>query len=112
MPNEDEMDELDECENKKTVTKCKYFHHDPYMTPNNFDLYFNYTNIPSNIYVDGGHDLLKRLQKTLPLSKVLHLNLETKSSPQNNQINLYTYTRIRYKKKSNGNETTVMKEIR
>ncbi len=108
---EDNQNNLDECgEEKTTVTNCKYFHHDPYMTPNNYDLYFNHLDIPSNIYIDGGSDLLKRLQKTLPLSKILHLNLESINTPQNNQFNLFTYTKIRFEKKTNknNNETIVV----
>ena len=55
--------EYDECGNiKKTVTDCKRFHQDPYWTPNNFDLYFDYNNIPVNIPLESNHDLIRRLK--------------------------------------------------
>ena len=96
------LESVDDCddEQKKIVHKkksnCKLFHHDPYWTPNNYDLYFNYFDIPVNIGVEGSADLHYRLQKTLPLSKVLHLNLETKNVPQNNQINVCEKIKLKW----------------
>ena len=51
--------------------ELKYFRNEPYMTPNNYDISFNTENIPSNIPLENGHNLEKRLQKLMPLSKML-----------------------------------------
>ena len=88
---------LDDCKNQILTNKnCKYFYHEPYMTPNNYDIYFNQASIPANVIKESPQDLLKRLQRTMPLTKILHLNLETEQNPQFNQINLYTKTKIKF----------------
>lgn len=56
---------------------CKYFRHEPYMTPNNFDIYINFDEIPANIKRESVPNLIRRLQKLMPLSKKLHVNLNT-----------------------------------
>lgn len=91
----------DECGNKLRLFKCKYFHNDPNMTPNNYDLYLDYNSIPINIKLESKHDLYNQLKKYLPLSKRIHLNLETRSVPKNNIFNIDTRTRISYLKKGN-----------
>ena len=44
---------------------CKHFRHEPYMTPNNYDLYFNPAEIPANIKRENVPNLIKRLQKRI-----------------------------------------------
>lgn len=88
---------LDECGNMLLVDKsCKYFLHEPYMTPNNFDLYFNYASIPSNIITESPSDLRRRLQRCLPLTKILHLNMEKGNFKGDNTINLNTNLKLKY----------------
>ena len=56
---------------------CKHFRHEPYMTPNNYDLYFDPEQIPVNIPRENVPNLTNRLQKLIPLSKKIHVNLTT-----------------------------------
>lgn len=108
------LSEVDECNNKKSDIKitCKHFHQEPYWTPNNYDLHFDYNNIPSNILLESQDDLRKRLQKKLPLSKILHLQLESKSVPCNNEIKCYTKTYIKFKKKRNDKTINFVGELK
>ena len=89
-------------------TPCRIFHHDPNWTPNDYDLYFDYNSIPVNIDKDGTHDLTRRLQKHLPLTKNLHLNFENSTVPEQNSFNLHTTVHIHFTSKSDKKE----KEIR
>ena len=91
---EDETIEVD-CDTGFT-RNCKYFHSDPYLTPNNFDFYFDYNSIPSNIDIDSPSDLVKKLQRVMPLSKRIHLNLESKTNPQYNQFNLHSNAYLKF----------------
>lgn len=75
---------------------CKYFHHEPYMTPNNYDLYFDYRKIPVNNILEPPHELKKRLQRHLPVTKILHLNLEDEYQPQYNNVFLHSSVSIKY----------------
>ena len=85
----------DECGNIKKPTKeCKHFHQDPYWTPNNYDLYFDYNSIPVNIEIEGSYNLIKRLKKHLPLSKLLHINMESEDISYSEQFNIHTGTKI------------------
>lgn len=79
---------------------CKYFHHEPYYTPNNFDLAFDYNSIPLNIQPEKVYDLRNRLQKLMPLTKIIHLQMDNDTIEENGIINLNTQVRIRYNKKS------------
>ena len=98
--------EVDECNKLQSRSRhCKRFHQEPYWTPNNYELYFDYNNIPVNIGLEKFHDLRKRLQKQLPLSKILHLNLEMDSVQANNECNLYTKTYIKFKRKNSNGKT-------
>lgn len=71
---------------------CKHFRHEPYMTPNNYDLYFNPNEIPANINKENAHNLVKRLQKLMPLSKILHVNfnIDPESIAESNQFTINT----------------------
>lgn len=55
---------------------CKYFRHEPYMTPNNYDIYIQQSQIPSNIPRENSSDMFERLQKLMPLGKVIHINFD------------------------------------
>ena len=93
--------------------KCMYFHNDPYRTPNNYDLYFDYNNIPTNIELENTTDLLRRLKKHLPLSKLLHLNMENRNIPSNDEFKIHTKTMIKFKKKNvNGKIEEVVVDLR
>lgn len=81
---------LSVCNDVLLDKSCKYFHHEPYMTPNNFDLYFDYLSIPVNNILESPLELRKRLQNKLPVTKILHLNLEKESVPENNSVFLQT----------------------
>jgi len=94
--------EIDECGNINPEVSCKHFHQDPYWTPNNFDLYFDYDSIPQNIEVENSHDLIRTLQKHLPLSKILHLNMDDRSVDYAENFNLYTKSRLIIEKEDNG----------
>ena len=90
---------LSSCRENVLLDKtCKYFHHDPYMTPNNFDLYFDYNNIPSNIITETPSELHQRLQSCLPVDKILHLNLDTENEKKDNLIHVHGNVVVNYKK--------------
>lgn len=76
---------------------CKIFHHEPYYTPNNYDLYFDYNSIPVNIQAEKAHDLKNRLQKLMPLGKIVHLNMNNDTIEEHNNIHLHTNLRLNYK---------------
>lgn len=59
--------------------ELKYFQNEPYLTPNNYDIYFNKEDIPVNIHKEQDYILEKRLQKLMPLSKFIHLGFESNS---------------------------------
>lgn len=44
-------------------------------TPSDFDLSFNFNQVPVNIMQEDGVELQKRLQRLMPLSKRIHLDL-------------------------------------
>ena len=75
---------------------CKHFRHEPYMTPNNYDLYFDQTTIPVNIPRENVPNLTNRLQKLLPTSKKIHINLTTnpETISESNSFNINTKLKI------------------
>lgn len=75
---------------------CKHFRHEPYMTPNNYDLYFNPSEIPANIKRENTPNLIRRLQKLMPLSKYLHVNLGTdpEAITESNTVSINTKLKI------------------
>lgn len=79
------------------LTEGKYFYHEPYMTPNNYDLYFDYASIPSNIPIEKSYDLRKRLQKLMPLTKIIHINMDSDTIEHDNNIHVSTSMKINYK---------------
>ena len=71
---------------------CKYFRHEPYMTPNNYDIYMSPEEIPANIPRENAYNLKKKLQRLMPLGKIIHLNYDTdpESLTESNSINIGT----------------------
>ena len=67
---------------------CKYLYSEPYMTPNNFDILFNEASIPSNIRKESVVNLTNRLQKLMPLSKILHLQMDAATVTSNDHISI------------------------
>jgi hypothetical protein len=68
------------------------------MNPNNWDITFEPTNVPSNIELESAYNLERRLQKLMPLTKKVHLNLGTKD------LHLYDCIDINTSLKINGKE--------
>ena len=83
--------------NEEDIPK-KIFRHEPYYTPNNYDLYFDVEKIPSNIRLENGYNLERRLNKLIPLTRRVHLNFDTKTIPADNNIRVFTEMRINGKK--------------
>ena len=71
---------------------CKYFRHEPYMTPNNYDIFMSPEEIPANISRENASNLKKKLQKLMPLGKIIHLNYDTdpESLTESNSVNIGT----------------------
>lgn len=67
----------------------KFFRHEPYMTPNNYDVYFNPEEVPSNIRVENGRNLEKRLNKLISPTKFIHLNIDSATVPADNTVRIY-----------------------
>ena len=76
---------------------CKIIRHDPGWTPNDYEITFDPGDIPVNIPVDNNGELEKRLQKLMPLSKRIHIVLETKSKKESNDYNIGTDLKIKGK---------------
>lgn len=85
--------------------ECKYFHHEPYYTPNNYDVFFDYNSIPVNIPVEKPYDFRNRLQKLMPLTKIIHLNMDTDTFEEDNNIHLHTRLRLNYQTIEESTET-------
>ena len=80
--------------------QCKYFLHEPYMTPNNYDIYINQSKIPSNIPREDFPNLHLRLQKLMPLGKIIHINFDAEpaSKSESNELQLNTKLKINGRK--------------
>jgi len=78
---------------------CKYFRHEPYMTPNNYDLYISPSEIPPNIKRENVHNLESKLQKLMPLGKIIHINYDTdpEQISESNHCNISTRMKINNK---------------
>ena len=74
----------------KYAGPCKHFHQEPYYTPNNYDLQFDPNSIPSNIPVELANTLQNRLQKLMPLTKIIHLDLGKEQFNQENFVMMHT----------------------
>lgn len=70
------------------MKNCKRFRSEPDWTPNNYDITFDPSTIPSNIQTETADNLQRRLEKLLPLSKRIHINLFTGDFTENNDIKI------------------------
>ena len=73
---------------------CKQLYSEPYMTPNNFDIVFNEASIPSNIRKESVINLTNRLQKLMPPTKILHLDMDSTTVESNDHIEIIPSLRI------------------
>ena len=78
---------------KKMKTKYNY-------TPNDYELAFDHTLIPSNIDVHNVGELTVQLQSRSPLGKVIHVLLEEKNTDIANTIELYNAVSITFNNKN------------
>ena len=72
----------------------KIFHNEPDYTPNNFDIYFDTNTVPSNIELESAYNLEKRLNKLMPASKKVHLNMGVENLQQNNSVHISSMLRM------------------
>lgn len=86
---------------------CKYARGKYNITPNDYDFSFDYTEIPSNIDVEDAANLSARLQNLMPLTKVLHLNLDTKPASDLEMVTIHSNAKITF----NRNQTLELKFI-
>jgi len=79
---------------------CKHFHHEPYMTPDNYDFYLSPGEIPSNIQKENARNLRKKLQKLMPLGKIIHISFDTDPEriSESNTVQISTGLKINNKK--------------
>lgn len=80
-------------------TKCimKIFRNESEYTPNNWDVYFDTSEVPSNIEIESAHRLEQRLNKLIPTSKKIHLNLGVNELSTNNSIHISSMLKINKK---------------
>ena len=64
------------------------------MTPNNYDISYNHDQIPSNIKPETALNLQKRLQKLMPLTKFIHVQLNTEHKEYLNHVDVITKMKI------------------
>ena len=80
---------------------CKLMRTKHNWTPNDYDISFKTSLVPSNIKIEKATQLNELLQNHMPLSKVIHLNLlDYKPSEKRNRILMHTTLTI-----DNGTET-------
>ena len=79
----------------------KRFHNEPYWTPNNFDIQFPFEDIPVNIPVEKGHDLEKRLQKLMPLTKIIHVDYSPLSLTKVNSLVINSKVSVSFENNEN-----------
>lgn len=82
------------------ICSMKIFRNDPDMTPNNYDIYFDVSEIPINIKKEKISNLQNRLQKLMPLSKKIHICVVqgNNSFSKGNTIQISSKLRINKKK--------------
>ena len=69
-------------------------------TPNDYELSFDHTLIPSNIDVHNVGELTVQLQSRTPLGKVIHVVLDEKNTDIANTIELYNTISINFDNKN------------
>ena len=70
--------------------QCKYMRTKYNWTPNDYDLQFPVEEIPSNIKKEDTANLTQRLQRKMPLTKTIHLNLNEDSHSLKNNLTVHT----------------------
>lgn len=78
---------------KKMRTKYNY-------TPNDYELSFDHTLIPSNIDIHNVGELTVQLQSRTPLGKVIHVMLEEKNTDVSNTIELFSELSLTFENKT------------
>lgn len=73
---------------------CKIIKHEPDWTPNNYEISFNPSDIPSNIQTESADSLQKKLQKLMPLSTRIHVNLSTGELSEKNDLEIHTCLKV------------------
>ena len=63
-------------------------------TPNDYEIAFDYNNIPSNIRMDNVVNLTRQLQSLTPLTKRLHLMMDVDNLNLYNDVKISTKLRI------------------
>ena len=69
-------------------SNCKYMRSKHNWTPNDYELWFQHTNIPSNIRTENVPNLSARLNRLTPLSKKVHIVLNTPEKEYRNTISI------------------------
>lgn len=77
---------------KKMKTKYNY-------TPNDYEISFDHSLIPSNIDVHNAGELSLQLQSRSPLGKVIHVILEEKNTDIANTIEIYNNLSLTFENK-------------
>lgn len=76
-------------------SNCKYIKQKYKYTPNDYKLEFDYSSIPRNIQWEGSIDLENTLNKTSPLSKQIHIQMNTSNNSTLNGYRIKTYVQWR-----------------
>ncbi len=95
--NENDINDLKEDKYTKNEGECKKFHNEPYWTPNNYDIFLDHNLVPSNIKHEPAASLQKRLQRLMPLTKYIHLNMDSEELNQTNHIMISSKMKINNK---------------
>ncbi len=78
---------------KKMKTKYNY-------TPNDYELSFDHTLIPSNIDIHNVGELTVQLQSRTPLGKVIHVILDEKNTDVANTVELFSELSLNFENKT------------
>lgn len=71
--------------------KCKIMRSKYNYTPNDYDITFDISKVPSNIKIENVVNLSQRLQNHMPVAKTIHLNLRDYAPSEiRNSINVHT----------------------
>ena len=73
---------------------CKYMRTKENWTPNDYEIAFDYNNIPSNIRMDNVVNLTRQLQSLTPLTKKLHLMMNVDDLQLYNDVKISTRMKI------------------
>lgn len=76
---------------------CKIIRNEPDWTPNNYDISFKPSQIPKNIPTETADNLQKRLQKLMPTSKRIHINLFSSEMSEKNDFKIHAKLKINNK---------------